>query len=741
MYALSHTRRSLHAARPHPAAVGLSLSLALASVAVVAQSAPPPGWLAPEQPVRVVFTVPETSGTHLLVRIPVGAEIPARTGLAVFGPDRAPVPFRVVCTNEDSLHILAAVGSNLRQEFQVYCGRAGSGAAPAPSLTDPLPVGVSVYPSQAQGIPTSWERMRYMVAQSDRHPLVTRQAAFGALATPFAAEPATPHRRGGLNPVLQAGGHFLVSTAGLHRFSLDCNDAGFVLVDGVLTVSRIGERPAGAPEVGPPLLLKPGVHRLDVYTKTDGDPAALVGWQPPQSAAFVVLPAGRMVSATEVVNVRIERQTDPVHADFAFTVSKAYAFRDVPAVFIPVRFTSTTLGAGRLAYEWDFGDGRKGEDRTVEHTYTAPGRYAVRLTVRDADGKPYVCEHLVDCRMAEPQFYAFDAEVGQLPAVAYGSDRIEPELLVRSPDSPAMPLTVSWTVTGRAVTDEPFRKDIALSREPLRLRILSRHVEGITNITWSIEHAGIPLRTQRVRFLRPPFASPVERIVGERLASPDGDRLVLVPFEYGGEYRQPPITKRQAFGRLTCLDDSLATGGLRREGHEALFDRILGRIVDGPDLPAVRHVDLGDWYGHSLVYGPLVKLLTATAALSNDTTVAVLTVGLQDILGDTDPAEFERLTAALVDTVSATRGCPVVLATPPPYAASGRDVRAYAAAVQRVGQVRGIPVADLFSAFRCAGPEQGALFRTGSDIMLSNQGHHLAAQVIARALLARGERD
>lgn len=39
-----------------------------------------------------------------------------------------------------------------------------------------------------------------------------------------------------------------------------------------------------------------------------------------------------------------------------------------------------------LVYLWDFGDGRTGEGRIVQHVYTKAGEYVVILTVRDPSG-------------------------------------------------------------------------------------------------------------------------------------------------------------------------------------------------------------------------------------------------------------------------------------------------------------------------------------------------------------------
>ena len=54
-----------------------------------------------------------------------------------------------------------------------------------------------------------------------------------------------------------------------------------------------------------------------------------------------------------------------------------------------VSFTGIATDAGSadvLTYVWDFGDGRNGEGKTVEHSYVDNGEYFVGLTVTDSDG-------------------------------------------------------------------------------------------------------------------------------------------------------------------------------------------------------------------------------------------------------------------------------------------------------------------------------------------------------------------
>lgn len=48
--------------------------------------------------------------------------------------------------------------------------------------------------------------------------------------------------------------------------------------------------------------------------------------------------------------------------------------------------SQSTDDKGISKYEWDFGDGTKGEGKTVVHNYSASGKFTVKLTVTDGDG-------------------------------------------------------------------------------------------------------------------------------------------------------------------------------------------------------------------------------------------------------------------------------------------------------------------------------------------------------------------
>jgi hypothetical protein len=142
------------------------------------------------------------------------------------------------------------------------------------------------------------------------------------------------------------------------------------------------------------LVLVIGTHRDGVRSTSLALPAAATG------AALPLFPmrseSGLTVSGGQLVgNVGPEE----VHAyliDHAVSgdVSPVASFGVAPAP--PAFGSAATLdgsassdGDGSVvAWEWDFGDGAQATGAVVNHTWSAPGTYAVRLTVRDDDGAP-----------------------------------------------------------------------------------------------------------------------------------------------------------------------------------------------------------------------------------------------------------------------------------------------------------------------------------------------------------------
>lgn len=75
-------------------------------------------------------------------------------------------------------------------------------------------------------------------------------------------------------------------------------------------------------------------------------------------------------------------QTGPVQARIAASATRGPA----PLTVFFTGAQSTSRNSGVLEYAWDFRDGGTAEGVTTTHTFEQPGRYLVRLEVRDATG-------------------------------------------------------------------------------------------------------------------------------------------------------------------------------------------------------------------------------------------------------------------------------------------------------------------------------------------------------------------
>jgi hypothetical protein len=466
-----------------------------------------------------------------------------------------------------------------------------------------------------------------------------------------------------------------------------------------------------------------------------------VGWAPPGSDTLRPVPPEHLVAGACLDPVRIERQDRTLHPDFTMRADDAYAFRGFPALFLPVRVANRTRNwlNAEMTCRWRFGAAHEATGEQALYAFTGAGLHEVDLEVRDALGFAGSVRRTLDGRLAQAVEYPLDVGLENLPAVAYATDVVEPLFRIAGRTPASAPISVHWLVARHGQPDEERQVSLVPTPSPTRLSLARAEAGTLAELRWSVRHWGTELTAGRVRFLPPPFADTPVRAEGAGLYGGDGTRLVLLPHQGRGHARQPPIRTEQAFGHILCLDDTLAPNSLYDRDRGKPFDRILARIVDGPDWPLVRHETPPAWEQWPEAWGPVATLAWAPARLAAaPTDVAIVSLGQADILGVRDPALFERHLAALADLLSTTRGVPVVLVTPPPWPPDPTRLKPYAVAVRRVADARRIPVADLYTAFQAmARGGEHTFFRHG-DQALNDAAQALAAQLLARALLNPG---
>ena len=738
--------------------------LSAAFFAGCAGAGPVPGWLLGEFGQRLLFRATEETGSFVLVRLPAVEGVEGCPACDVRTAQGDMLPFRVVHADEEGACLLVSVEAARGSDaLGVYFGAgSGSGSVPDEHLRDPRPIELDVHRMGGQSAPNSWTKMRYLYNAAGKPVKALRterilDAAF------LEDDTGARNRRKRDRWIVVARSYLHCPADGVCRFALRCGEAAFVRIDGEVALARAGVDVGQQWGEWTARFLKAGAHRVELYATAVQRLQAAIGWQPPGAEEIERIPPEAWITARAAEETRVEHADRALHAAFSFRVLPAYGFRGAPVVFVPVQFVNRSvawladsmeckwsfgshdegvggLGCGRLADGAEHGPRQSAAERQSAsgeapvHVFTRGGRHTVRLTVRDRLGFTATAERTVDCSMTVASEYPLACVVSGLPAACYPRDVIEPVLAVSGSVPDGCRLLAEWEVCKE---DGRERRVEEATPEGGRVELAMRRAAAadLDRIDWRVTHHGIAVGSGTVKFLDPPFAELPCRVEGDRLYGESGAQLVLVPHEYAGKFAQPPITTDQAFGTVTCVDDFLVAPGMHAGRASQTFDTVLGRIVDGPYRPVVRVACLPFWEEWPGSYGPLVKLVEVRKALDADTEVAVLSVGLPEILKVGDRAAFERHAAALSDMISATMGCAVVWVTPPAYLPEPAAMRPFAAAIRRVADARGMPVADLFSAFFGLRRDFN-LFIQGSNLCLSGSGQGLTAQVIARALLA-----
>ncbi len=721
---------------------------AMALGAGMALAGPMPEWRQPGFPLRVVFTPAAGTQTNVILKLVRRGNMPV-TRAAFYACTQAgdPLPFRVTHADNDEVVLQVKLPNPATEgPFLVYYGSNGpADGPPCPEAApDPTPVAAGVFRISTKAIPTSWERLRHMMRTLRMERLRHQIDSFPEIRSVDAdGERKAESRRTRRLPRIAAMRSFLLAPEeGLYRFAIDCGDAGFVLIDREVAAEWPGSHEKGDWQTGPPVFLKAGVHRIDVYNAFDAVDADLrVGWIPPKSKAVIPLAAGNLIGASEAMSTRTERINQALQPAFVATPLKAYSFRGHDAVFVPVEFRNNTASwvGETMTCRWSFGDGDKDEGDTVIHTYRykTPDLVKASLEVRDPLGFVAACSDSVDCRQVEPEAYAVAFDFVGLSSVCYPRDRLAPYLRVKGEVPGTVRLVAEWDWVPRAGPAVKGQRDVTPEGAPVLLPLGHAAVGDMDSVRWCVKHAGVVLAQGTVRFLSPPFAALPARVDGDGLYDAAGTRLVLVADETAGRWSQsarPLVTaSARGSGRVVCVDDSLAPAGATDAETPEPYHRVLARLLKGVTKD-VRFVPLPEWDHTPQSYGPLRSVVDASGAVRDDTEVMVLSMGLRSMLASVDAAAFERQVAVLSDMIGGTRKIPMVLVTPPPYPADAERTRQYASVIRRVAEARGIPVADLYTTFRCVEGNWHALFG-GNPLELSGMGQRLAAQQVAHALV------
>jgi hypothetical protein len=717
----------------------LCLLAVLAAAQTLVSAPQKPRWSEPECPGRAAFSTGRLTAQTLLVDIPLEGGEEGLEPLSARDAYGRPMPFRLVHAAPGRASVLVQPSARKTGiAGYVYYGKPGAtgGERPAASkLTDPKPLRAEVRKARGLGIPDTWPRMLHMFHGSGKAYRVTWEDRFGEieLARDTDSEKVRKVWRIG-RYLTRLSTYVLFPEDGVYRLAVNCKNAGFVLLDGELAAAWPGEHYYGSWHPGAPVYAKAGVHKLEVFNCTVGYPYIHVGWQPPGSEKVTHIPRSALLTGQEAASVRVERQDRSLHPHFTYDFQPAYAFRNHTAVFVPVAFTNTSQDwvSPEMSCRWTFGDSGTGEGSGITHVFKGTAKHRVRLDVRDSLGYEGTYERVVDCRLLRPTEYALSAEPTSLPAVAYASDMIAPCIDIAGRLSDERRVRLEWTVVRRDGSEEAGYRELVPTNQVASVRVTRALAGELDRLRWAVTHEGVDILSGQVRFLRAPFEEKPVDVRGDGLCDRNGARLVLIPYEHAGVFAQPGA-EDETLRYIQCIDDSLAVPGLPYADEKSVFHRVLLREIPGREVPRVQYIPLPPWQHEQGGHAPLVRIMRIVEAVSPKADVAVLSVGLQDILGAGGVAAFERQAAAISDLVAGALGCRVLWVTPPPYRPDPAVARPFAAALKKVAYARGMPVADLFTAFSGSDDDPSVFFERDT-VTLSKHGHDLTAHVILRAL-------
>jgi hypothetical protein len=689
---------------------------------------PTPKWRVPECRHRLVFRVARDGGTHVLLTVPAAETGGAKAPVYAFGSDGAPCPTRIVHEGPEQAAVLCELRAERRTGYgALYYGAASNPPAALPSdpslaaVADPTPVYAAVRRTSSASAPNTWPKMLYLYENSSR--FMDRDYRTGLGAVALSGDGREHHRQTARSIVLLRTA-LLCPEDGAYRFGLRADNNAFLLVDGELAASRVGEADARRWRSGGPISLKAGLHRLEVYAYASRQLTVHAGWRPPGRDDMDTIPASRFICASEPVDGRFERIDRTLHPAFTWQLEEAFRIAGLPRVFVPVRFRQLTANwlPSRAEHRWSWADGREDEGDSVLHVFGDARPQPVTMTVRDSMGFTASLRQTVDCSRVLPVEHVLSAGIEALPAVCFPPDPVEPELVLRGELPGSVELDAQWTVVPRAGERETHSRRFRLTGRPVSVPLVRAAAGELDRIRWEVRYSNVIVTEGAVRFLSAPFAEVPARASGNRLFSASGSQLVLVPEKiHSGPLSPPPGSSR-----IVLVDELLDVPGLPRPRHVVPFHRRLPQFMDGRPPPRLEHLPLpagetahGEWE-------PLTRLVRLANAVERDASAVVLCLGLQDILERRDVALFERYAAAMTDLLAATGRIPVVWVTPPPYPPDPARIRPFAAAIHRVAASRGVRVADLFTAGMGKGDSRATLF-WHRDLGLTQEGQDLAA--------------
>jgi hypothetical protein len=525
-----------------------------------------------------------------------------------------------------------------------------------------------------------------------------------------------------------------VPSDGRYLFGLAGVAPAWLVVDGAPALTHPAGRPFDAWTAGAPLPLKAGLHRIQVRTVCRQEIDTGVAWKR-DGEAGVAATAG-MVTGGDLHEGRWEWRDRRVHAFAEAESGQAYRFLGTDETFVPFVLTDRSSCWGTNAVtRWELDGAFLGEGASLAVTLkrsSLPARLTVRTRAASGEEDVYATRLAYDGPVWSQ--VEVSSRVTGVPAACYDDDRVQPIIRIRTTADDGLDYALETeTVTASGACE---RQTQAVKTEKGWARVYLRMFEAgsVSNVTWTLRHAGVAVSRGRAAFLREPFAVLPDSVSGESLKAGDAF-VVLVASKAFKDEADASENATEGTNGVVFFDGFVYTAAGCRWTSSAAH----GLFKSVVDLPSVEGAE--DASGMSLLL-PFVAVKPQLPA-----STMVLAPSLQSISREGGSDAFERRLSALTGLLSSPAcGSPrVLLVVPPAFdvlpgcgcvpgsapCIHAALARAYAERVIRVADAQGVETVDLFTAFRTAGASGGPLVKNGA---LTPEGVALAESLIRKKL-------
>ncbi len=692
---------------------------------------PRPAWKVPDAPCRLV--VSRERDAFFLVQVPQSLEGRPVSAVRAFASSNE-CPVRVVWTDACLATVLIdAQAAAPAQAVRVYPVPGAAAVAVSPAAwTDPAPLRGVSRRTAGMDFPSSLEDVKTLEARCDTAAQTFVVEDFSQLGATFKNWYRGDWTR--KNHLVDLQTWLLVPADGALLFGLAGVAPAWLLVDGAPVLAHPAHQAYDVWTTGREVPLRAGLRRVQIRTVCREQIDTGLAWKRPGEpgvAKDVV-----MVTGGDLKTGRWEWRDRRLHPYATASSRTPYRFAGVGEVFFPFVLEDESACWGtNCAVRWQSGGQWVGSGTSAALTLRASAMPArVTACLEAASGETAQHELMLSGNGPAVAEYDVTTRVTGLPAVCYGDDRVQPIIRVRTSAPDGLVYELESEI--QRVSGEVSRRTDTFATDKGWARVHLSQVEAgsVSNVVWTLRHAGAGIARGRAEFWREPFERLPDAVSGEMLKAGESFVVVVASKASRGDVA---AEKAAEAGPVALLDGFLFTG------EEA---RLMGGSA-GAGLPASwRVADLSACEQSEAASGMSLLLPFASVRELLPAAAVVYAPSLLAVGRESGTDGCERRVAALAGLLSGPAcGRPrLLLVVPPAFdvlpgcgcepggspCAHAAAARAYAEIVVRVADAHGAETVDLFTAFSTAGARP-PLVRNGT---LTPEGCRLAARLILKKL-------